>query len=102
MTQQKSVIVGCAADLALPSLERRQNLNGHTKLVWTKDDQTEALVYGGVIHCIVIQAEKVPTSTAFYTPADLSLQVGSIVHPAGKEIQRHRHRGAEPYDSGIR
>ena len=41
-----------------------------------------------------------PAETTFPTPAELSLQLGFVVYPAGGEIPRHDHRPLERHLTG--
>jgi hypothetical protein len=54
--------------------------------------QTETISNKGQIACIIVRAQAVPEQTTFYTPAQLDLQVGKVIYPAGIEIPRHSHR----------
>jgi len=46
---------------------------------------------GRSLACI-IHAEFQPDATEFVTPDDFTQQVGFVVHEAGQEIARHKHR----------
>lgn len=57
----------------------------------TARNRTETISHRGKLLCMIVRAESFPDTTTFYTPADLSLQVGNIVYSAGSEIPRHMH-----------
>jgi hypothetical protein len=58
-------------------------------------DLVEAIAWQGQPLCYIVRRQLNPDQTTFLTPADLNLQVGYVVHPAGHEIQRHVHRQIE-------
>lgn len=52
----------------------------------------EPIEADGVILAYVMRWVQPPTETVFPTPADLELQVGFVVYPAGGEAVAHHHR----------
>jgi quercetin dioxygenase-like cupin family protein len=54
--------------------------------------ESEAILDGSKLLCLIIRAEPTPGRTTFYTSPDSNLQVGKIVYPRGGEIPRHTHR----------
>jgi hypothetical protein len=52
----------------------------------------EKVEAGGIPLAYVIRAELRPAQTTFPTPADVNLQVGFVVYPAGGAVARHTHR----------
>lgn len=57
----------------------------------TARNRTETISHRAKLLCMIVRAESFPDTTTFYTPAELSLQVGNIVYSAGSEIPRHTH-----------
>lgn len=64
------------------------------KLASSTQDRIEIFGYNGTTLGMIIRAGPVPTLTKFYTPTDFIVQVGNVVHSAGIEIPRHKHRRA--------
>lgn len=58
-------------------------------------DVIEHITWNGKPLCYIIRGELNPEKTTFLTPLEFNLQVGYIVHPAGREIPRHVHRPIE-------
>ena len=52
----------------------------------------EQTIWNGEPLAYIIRAEVSPEKTTFLTPAELNLQVGFVVYPAGGEVERHLHR----------
>ena len=52
----------------------------------------EQIIWNGEPLAYIIRAEVSPEKTTFLTPAELNLQVGFVVYPAGGEVARHLHR----------
>ena len=57
--------------------------------------EVETIAAGGRVLAYVIRAAYSPGETTFPTPAELNLQVGFVVYPAGGEVPRHSHRPIE-------
>lgn len=55
-------------------------------------DWIEKISRNGTLMCIIIRCHTLPNVSTFYTPRELDLQIGQIVHPAGSEIRPHIHR----------
>jgi quercetin dioxygenase-like cupin family protein len=54
----------------------------------------------GPLLALLLSGRDDPSETTFPTPAELNLQVGFVVYPAGGEIQRHDHRPLERHVVG--
>ena len=52
----------------------------------------EQITWKGQLLAYIIRAEMNVEKTTFLTPAELTLQLGHVVYPAGGEIARHMHR----------
>jgi hypothetical protein len=47
---------------------------------------------GEDIYAIILRKEFANPGPNFFTPGEFSQQLGMLVHPAGKIVQRHRHK----------
>jgi len=46
----------------------------------------------GHIYAIVLQRDYAKPGPNFFTPGEFSQQLGMLIHPKGKVVQRHRHK----------
>jgi len=53
------------------------------------------IIKGGEIHAILIRGELAKSGPRFFTPEDFSQQLGLLVHPKGRVIERHRHKAGQ-------
>lgn len=54
-------------------------------------DRVEQFISKGTLLAILIRSGGLPDQTAFLTPPDLPLQVGTVACPPGQTIARHIH-----------
>ncbi|MCX6565762.1 MAG: hypothetical protein NTW38_04965 [Candidatus Aminicenantes bacterium] len=50
------------------------------------------IVKDGKIQAILVRGESAKRGPRFFTPDDFSQQLGLLVHPKGRVIERHRHK----------
>jgi hypothetical protein len=51
----------------------------------------EEIIHNGTVLGYIIRGTVMPDKTVFPAPAELELQVGFVVYPAGGEVAPHRH-----------
>lgn len=49
----------------------------------------------GTIYAILVRAESAGRGPRFFTPDDFSQQLGLLVHPKGRTVERHRHKAGK-------
>jgi hypothetical protein len=52
----------------------------------------EKLVYNGVLYALIVRRDYHQPGIQFFTPGELSQQLGYMARPAGHKIQPHFHR----------
>ena len=50
------------------------------------------IVKDGKIQAILVRGKSSGRGSAFFTPDDFSQQLGLLVHPKGRVVERHRHK----------
>lgn len=50
------------------------------------------ILHEGEIYAIILRKEYAHPGPSFFTPGEFSQQLGMLVHPQGKIVQRHRHK----------
>ena len=50
------------------------------------------IVKGGEVHAILVRGELAGSKPRFFTPENFSQQLGLLVHPKGRVVERHRHK----------